>query len=455
MNSSDGYTKFINKPLPGRIAKALGLPRPVPLRRHVVGAPLVEGPILVLGETPVANAAAKHLYDNNYDVHRVAGIKQKFSAIIVGLDSVETPADLADPMLTLGQTLRSSLGRNGRVIVLARAPETEATENNPKLLAARQGVEGTTRSVAHEMRAGSTANGLVLGENVAPNAPSVIGALNFLLSGRSAYVSGQFIRVDTDAGAIATDIDRPLAGQAIVVTGAARGIGAAIVRTLSRDGATVVGVDMPQAGDSLAAVMNEVGGSALQMDITADNAGQRMIDFCAERYGSLDGFVHNAGITRDKMLANMDDSRWNSVMAVNILAPLTINEALLAARGNGVVAADLRIVSLASTSGIAGNRGQTNYSASKAGVIGMTAATADALAETGGSINAVAPGFIETDMTAAMPMATREVARRMNSLQQGGRPVDVAEAISFLISDGAAGINGTTLRVCGQSMVGQ
>ena len=114
----------------------------------------------------------------------------------------------------------------------------------------------------------------------------------------------------------------------------------------------------------------------------------------------------------------------------------------------------LRIVTLASTSGIAGNRGQTNYATSKSGVMGLAAATAPLLAARGGSINAVAPGFIETEMTAKIPLLTREVGRRINSLSQGGKPVDVAEAIAYLVSDAAGGTHGTTLRVCGQAMMG-
>jgi len=235
------------------------------------------------------------------------------------------------------------------------------------------------------------------------------------------------------------------------VTGAARGIGAAIARTLYRDGATVILVDIPAAGDHLAAVANEVHGTALQLDISRSDAGRRIIDHAAARHGRLDIMIHNAGITRDKLLANMDADRWNSVIAVNIAAQLRINEALLASEH---FRDSPRIVSVASTSGIAGNRGQTNYAASKAGVIGMVRATAPLIGERGGSVNAVAPGFIETEMTARIPFATREVARRLNSLQQGGRPGDVAEAIAFLASDAAGGITGQVLRVCGQNLVG-
>jgi 3-oxoacyl-[acyl-carrier protein] reductase len=148
----------------------------------------------------------------------------------------------------------------------------------------------------------------------------------------------------------------------------------------------------------------------------------------------------------------MDAARWDSVIAVNISAQLRMNRAFLA---SGSLGNHPRIVSVASISGIAGNRGQTNYAASKAGVMGMVVSTAKLLEPLGGTINAVAPGFIETEMTARIPLGTREVARRLNSLQQGGKPQDVAETIAFLASDAAGGITGNVLRVCGQNLVGQ
>ncbi|GMA24394.1 hypothetical protein GCM10025864_21530 [Luteimicrobium album] len=211
-------------------------------------------------------------------------------------------------------------------------------------------------------------------------------------------------------------------------------------------------VDVPAAGDALAKVANQVRGTALQLDITAPDAGDRLLAHALERHGHLDVVVHNAGITRDKLLANMTPDRWDSVVGVNIAAQLRMNEQLLA---SGKLAEGARIVSLASTSGIAGNRGQTNYAASKAGVIGMVRATGPLLAPTGGTVNAVAPGFIETEMTAKIPALTRQVARRLDSLQQGGLPVDVAETIAFLASPVAGGVNGQVVRVCGQNLVGQ
>ena len=151
--------------------------------------------------------------------------------------------------------------------------------------------------------------------------------------------------------------------------------------------------------------------------------------------------VHNAGITRDRTLARMSDDEWDSVLAVNLESIERINAALTDVS---------RIVCVSSMSGIAGNRGQANYATSKAGVIGIV----EAGAPDGSTINAVAPGFIETRMTAAMPLATREAGRRMNSLSQGGLPVDVAETIAWMASPGSAGVNGNVVRVCGQSLIG-
>ncbi|WP_149204566.1 3-oxoacyl-ACP reductase [Actinotalea subterranea] len=445
---TDTYLNLVNSGFTKKLAKQLGLPRPAVLRRHSPGAPLVPGPVLVLADAASgkdADALAATLLDWDLDVRRHGG-DDRYGAVVVVLTEVGAPAELGAPMLELGGVLRS-LAPGGRVVTVSRAPSDAA----PAVAAARQGVDGMLRSLAKELRAGATGNGIVLDDGVGVDAPSAVGALRFLLSGRSAFVDGQLVHVGSTGGAVPADWDRPLDGTVAVVTGAARGIGAAIARTLSRDGATVVVVDVPGAGDALAKVANEVRGTALQLDVTADDAAQRLLEHVSARYGRLDVVVHNAGILRDKLLVNMRPERWDPVLAVNVTAPLRITEALLA---SGTLGPAPRVIGLASTSGIAGNRGQTNYGASKAGVIGMVRASATALASAGGTINAVAPGFIETDMTARIPFATREVARRLNSLQQGGQPIDVAETIAFLASPQAGGINGQVVRVCGQNMVG-
>lgn len=444
---TDKYTKLVTTGLGKDIAKKLGLPQPVVLRRHKPGQPLIEGPVLVQGTGNGADQLASTLLSWHLDVRRHAVPKERLGAIILVLDELSRPEDLEKPVLAAAASLRD-LAPNSRVITVSRAASEAA---DPATAAARQGVDGMVRSLAKELRAGATGNGILLAEGAGTTSPGTLGALRFFLSGRSAFVDGQFLTVTSEAGRLPADADKPLAGRIAVVTGAARGIGASIARTLYRDGAKLIVVDIPAAGDHLAAVANEVHGTALQLDITRGDAGQRIIEHAVERHGRLDIVVHNAGITRDKLLANMDQGRWNSVIAVNIAAQLRINEALLASEH---FRSSPRIVSVASTSGIAGNRGQTNYAASKGGVMGMVRATAPLIAAHGGSINAVAPGFIETEMTARIPFATREVARRLNSLQQGGQPGDVAEAIAFLASDAAGGISGEVLRVCGQNLVG-
>jgi 3-oxoacyl-[acyl-carrier protein] reductase len=236
-----------------------------------------------------------------------------------------------------------------------------------------------------------------------------------------------------------------------VVTGAAQGIGAAIAEVLARDGAHVVGLDVPAAGDHLAAVANSVRGEALQLDLTTPDAPGALAEHLAARHGGVDIVVHNAGITRDKTIARMADDQWDAVLAVNLAAPERVTEALLDRK---LIRPGGRIIAVSSVSGIAGNRGQTNYATSKAGVIGFVEAQARSVAKWSITVNAVAPGFIETRMTARMPVMIREAGRRMNSMAQGGLPVDVAETVAWLASPGSGGISGAVVRVCGQSLLG-
>ena len=220
---------------------------------------------------------------------------------------------------------------------------------------------------------------------------------------------------------------------------------------LARDGAHAVCLDVPAQGAELAETANGVRGTALQLDITAEHAPATLVEHLRERHGGVDVVVHNAGITRDKTLGRMSEDQWDSVLAVNLTSQERLTAALLEAdalRRGG------RIVCVSSVSGIAGNRGQVNYATSKAGVIGLVETLAPELAKRQASINAVAPGFIETRMTAAMPVGTREAGRRMNSLSQGGQPVDVAETVAWLAAPGSGGVNGTVVRVCGQSLIG-
>ncbi|MGY1803039.1 3-oxoacyl-ACP reductase [Blastococcus sp. SYSU D00922] len=448
---SDWYRDFANSGFGTTITKQLGLPRPAVLRRYEPGQPLLPGPAVIgsAGEGRLRDALTQLLQAEGVHVQSPvtadgATDGPKPAAVILDATGLRTPADLASAHDFLAPAVKR-LAATGRVLILADPP---SDADSPAQAAARQALDGLVRSIGKELLNGSTANLVYVPEG----AEGVIASpVRFFLSGRSAYVDGQVLSVSAADVPAPADDEKPLTGKVAVVTGAARGIGAAIAKVMARDGAHVVAVDIPAAGDSLAAVANEIGGTALQLDITAEDAPQRLVEHLRERHGGVDVVVHNAGITRDKLLVNMDAARWNSVMAVNLQAQLDITQALL---DSDVLNADARVVCVSSQSGIAGNRGQTNYAASKAGVIGMVRAWAPRFAERGATINAVAPGFIVTEMTAKMPFGTREIGSRINSLQQGGLPVDVAETIAWLSQPGSAGVNGQTVRVCGQSLLG-
>ncbi len=442
---SDWYRDFANSGVGTTITKQLGLPRPAVLRRYTPGDPLVPGPVLV------GSAGSGRLRAELAELLTAAGVsvqpseEDRLSAVVLDATGLSAPAELAAVRDVLAPAAKRLLP-SGRVLVLGDPP---ADADSPAQAATRQALDGLVRSIGKELRAGATANLLLV---PAGAETSIAGPVRFFLSGRSAYVDGQVVALSPAELPADGAVDAPLAGKVAVVTGAARGIGAAIARTLSRDGAHVVAVDVPAAGQGLAEVANEVGGTALALDITAPDAAARLVEHLRERHGGVDVVVHNAGITRDKLLVNMDAARWDSVIAVNLQAQLDLTDALLAA--DGLLRDGFRMVCVSSTSGIAGNRGQTNYAASKAGIIGMVRAYGPAVAARGGAINAVAPGFIVTEMTASMPLGTREVGSRINSLQQGGSPVDVAETIAWLSQPGSGGVNGQTVRVCGQSLLG-
>ncbi len=336
------------------------------------------------------------------------------------------------------------LQRSGRVVVLGTPP---AKAGSTRAATAQRALEGFTRSLAKEVGGKGSTVQLVY---VEPGAEDQLDStLRFLLSPRSAYVSGQVVQVGAGVAAAAEiEWEQPLAGKRALVTGASRGIGEAIATTLRRDGADLVLLDVPALATDLNAVAGRLEAETIELDITAEDAPATI----AERLsGGVDIVVHNAGVTRDRTIAKMPEERWTSLMEINLSSEERIDDELLE---RGLLNENGRIVCVSSMSGIAGNSGQTNYATSKAGVIGMVEAMAPELAKRKATINAVAPGFIETQMTAAMPIAPREAGRRMSSLSQGGLPVDVAETIAWLASPASTGVNGNVVRVCGQSLLG-
>ncbi|MEK7750536.1 MAG: 3-oxoacyl-ACP reductase [Acidobacteriota bacterium] len=471
---TDSYLAFANSALGVRLIHALGLPRPLVLERYTAGQPVIKGSVLLGGgdEPQLLQALAATLKSMHAQtlaharlpqwtsVANQAGLMtgrwgadgqpgEKVKALVFDATGMDDSAQ-SDALYWFFHDAARSVLPCGRVVVIGRPPESC---NSPRKATIQRALEGLTRSLAKELKRAITVQLVYVAEGAESQIEST---LRFLLSPRSAYVSAQVIRIGLPVGPTASqqsapaDWDQPLAGKKVLVTGAARGIGASIAEVMAREGAEVICLDMPQAQPDLDEIAAKLGGTAIALDIGGADAPQKLVD-AAKAQGGWDVVVHNAGITRDKTIANMKEHLWQMVVNVNLSAQERINDALMQ---SGALAPGSRIVCVSSISGIAGNMGQTNYAFSKAGVVGMVQSTAPILAAGGVTINAVAPGFIETQMTAAIPFAMREAGRRLNSMSQGGLPQDVAEAIAWFASPASSGLTGNVVRVCGQSMIG-
>lgn len=477
---SDMLVELSANPWFKKAVKQLGLPLPTPQKLARAAGPRVERPlegrtavVAIAADSQVDGVIAQTLAAAGADSHLVADAipadwqaaaeaygrppqlvgelpedpreGPRAHALIIDATTLKTPEDL-EALYDFFHPWLHRLRTNGRVIVIGR-PADKAKD--PVEGAARAALDGFVRSVAREIgRKGATANTIFVGGRAEKHLP---GVLRFLLSERSAFITGQPFTV---GASIRQKVEpqwvRPLDGKVALVTGAARGIGAAAAELLAAEGATVVVLDRPGDEEAAGKVAARVGGKPLMVDITADDAPARIKAFLETEFGGVDVIVHNAGITRDKTLARMKSEWWQQAIDVNLAAIIRINDALV----DDVLRDDGRIVCLSSVSGLAGNVGQTNYSASKAGLVGYVRTLAPSLAKRGITINAIAPGFIETRLTAAIPAVTREAGRRMSALGQGGEPGDVAELITFLSTQSAAGLTGEVIRACGGMFIG-
>ncbi|MCA9531235.1 MAG: 3-oxoacyl-ACP reductase [Myxococcales bacterium] len=463
-----------------KLIKSLGLPLPVPERLRRASGPYEERPLdtatVVVGGQSAGGTLARTLA---HDLARagaepiVVGVEDDLAPFREAGEAWGRPPRLVEPGeapesqraraivfdatgIASADELRAlydffhpwirRLERSGRVVVIGRPPEDAKTHG---AAAARAGLEGFARSVAKEIGAnGSTCNSVFVEEGAEARLDAV---LRFLLSPRSAFVTAQPLHVRKLVKGDDAPIIRPLDGKVALVTGAARGIGAATAELLAAEGAHVVVLDRPADDGPASQVARKIGGSTLLVDITDPDAPEHICRELCERHGGVDVVVHNAGVTRDKTLGRMKPEWWDQAVRINLGAVVDITARMIDQK---VLRDGGRIVCLSSVSGIAGNRGQTNYSASKAGLVGYVRSLAPAVAKRGITINAIAPGFIETRLTAAMPIGLREGARRLSALGQGGQPVDVGQAITFLSTPGSVGVTGGVLRVCGGALIG-
>lgn len=481
---TDLYFKVAHSPIGQTLFQALNLPKPMALTRSPdsslaiqPGRYLLAGSaegfclssvITVFSEANHGSAASQVHIDffegatinfskrpkgsqEQHSIHTVSELEQ------AAYDAILFDASGADDFNALGcvyeffHSAIRCLKDNGKILILAQ----DALQiKDPQASAIQASLIGFCKSVAKETgRNGITCN-IVFVQKGAQK--YLYSSLAFFLSNKSAFISGQTVTLSNHSQKQLVPISgKPLSGKTALVTGAAQGIGRETAITLARDGATVICLDVPQNENAVSALANEINGFSLAINLLSEDAVNQLCRNLSSKVGVVDIVIHNAGITRDKTLAKMPKESWDQVLTLNFERVIEINQALI----EQAILNDLgRIVCISSISGIAGNFGQSNYACSKAGLaayVEALAKTTRAKTNSGFTINAIAPGFIETSMTASIPMLTREVGRRMNALSQGGLPLDIAEAISFFCHPGSHCLNGNTLRVCGLSLMGK
>ncbi|MDX1496518.1 MAG: 3-oxoacyl-ACP reductase FabG [Salinisphaeraceae bacterium] len=249
-------------------------------------------------------------------------------------------------------------------------------------------------------------------------------------------------------------MSQTLEAKTALVTGASRGIGQAIALALGRAGATVIGTATSEDGaQRIQAAFEEAGikGMGIALDVCDDTAVTEAIAQIGKDHGAVDILVNNAGITRDNLVMRMKDDEWDAVINTNLKGVYRMSKAVL--RGM-MKARHGRIINIGSVVGSTGNPGQANYAAAKAGLLGLTRSMARELGSRNITVNAVAPGFIDTDMTSELPEAARETLLQQISLGRLGQPEDIAAAVLFLAGEGGAYISGETLHVNGGMHMG-
>lgn len=475
----DLYLKLANSQLTQPLFEVLNLPKPVALVRNELESQLtVEGNILLAStknafsinsvfKTLVGDNTSLFCGRSNFESHNLSAApssykavcselqienleNKSFTALVFDATGIKTTEELKSLYNVFKHSVKK-IKSNGRFVIIGQSPnQTEKSEN----ASAQGALLGFAKSVAKEYgKKGITCNVIYLEKGAQKYLET---PLKFFLSAKSAFVTGQSVALSNNSNKLSkVSQDQPLRGKTAIVTGAARGIGYDTAKALARDGATVVCLDIPANEAKTKQLAKEIAGHSLAFDLSDNEAVTNLCDRIGAQLGVVDIIVHNAGITRDKTIANMPEHFWDQVMDINLAKVIDINAAMLDRK---LFANNARIVCISSISGIAGNFGQSNYACSKAGIaeyVDSMCKHITAKQIPGLTINAIAPGFIETDMTQHIPLLTRELGRRMNSLSQGGLPIDIAEGVCFFARPDSNALNGNVLRICGQSLLGK
>jgi len=480
---NDLYLELANTTLGQLLTQSLKLPKPVPLQRseHKVLAPPQGSVLIAATKNNLAQASIfKSLIHDDSTVYSIrasksgfvsipaafkAEIKEihqehltnhTFKAFVFDASGFESINDIFH-LYELFKLVVGRMEANGKMVIIARDTQNSAhfeQASNVEQPSVQGALIGFCKSIAKETgKKGITCNVLCVQKGAQKYLQS---SLYFFLSSKSAFITGQCLKLTNNAlQAGKINWLRPLLGKTAIVTGAAQGIGYETAKILARDGAKVVCLDIPANKEKITKLSEEINGHYLAIDLADSNAPQALLDAISSQLGVIDIIVHNAGITRDKTLAKMPDHFWQQVIDINLNKVIQINKGLFQKK---IFNDNARIICISSISGIAGNFGQSNYAASKAGIVSYVKSLSQnelIKQNKGMTVNAIAPGFIETSMTKNIPLLTREFGRRMNSLSQGGLPLDIAEGISFLCHPASQAISGNILRICGQSLLGK
>lgn len=475
---NDFYLKFAHTSLGNSLFQALNLPQPMQLDRSphdsmakatgrflVAAAPnsfAIKNTLKLLS----TEASELHYYARDKarfhplpttltgtnDIYQVDELDESraYDGLVFDATGIDGTEKLSSLYGFFHDTVKA-LKNNKKIVILAQEP---IQLDEPIAFALQASVIGFCKSLAKELgKKGICCNVIFIQKGAEKYLET---SLAFFLSNKSSFISGQYVNLRSQTLKLSTSTAvAPLSGKTALVTGAAQGIGKETAITLARDGAKVICLDIPQNEHKLEILADEIGGMPLAINLLAENAVTQVVENIATLSGKIDIVVHNAGITRDKTLAKMSHDLWNQVLTLNFERIVTLNQAFLE---RNIFHDHARIICISSISGIAGNFGQTNYACSKAAIAAYVEAFAKSTALKGNSgltINAIAPGFIETQMTGQIPLLTREVGRRMNALSQGGLPLDIAEAVSFFANPGSHSLSGNVLRVCGLSLLGR